>query len=368
MRAQRTISFAAAAFLLSFAYATTAAAQREAHETKGDQNNEAPEDKNKATADVSDESSEPAEKKEGDEVEPKYKLWVDAVFGWGDVPTVNNYPPTTLGTTPAHTKEETHTTSDSYLIGYSYRAGKLELGARLPIVHANFSPEGLENQRGATTVGNLELFAAYEAKINKRLSIIPELGIALPTAAGDELPTGEEVQADPNKAYDTNAYDRYSALQAASASRGLEESALFESKRLGIIPKIELEYKLKKLTIAPYIKLENMISTSSSNEKGYLGELVPGVQANYGLAKFLDVGLRAWASIAFDKEDHDNNALIVVEPQIRGHFGPIHPAIGLLLPVFPGSGPSGGYNPPTPYEPTFDTRFLAFRLAITAAF
>ncbi|MEO8798793.1 MAG: hypothetical protein ABI551_12975 [Polyangiaceae bacterium] len=365
MKAQRTISFGAAAFLLSFAYATTAAAQGDA---QGDYTAGAAIDPTKATADVKDESSEPAEKVEGDEVEPKYKLWIDAVFGWGDTPTVNSYPPTTLGTTPAHTKEETHTTSDSYLLGYSYRAGKLELGARLPIVHANFSPEGLQNQRSSTTLGNLELFAAYEAKLNKRLSIIPELGIALPTAAGDELPTGAEIQSDPNKAYDVGAYDRYSALQAASASRGLEESALFESKRLGIIPKIGVEYKLKRLTIAPYIKLENMISTSSSNEKSYLGELVPGVQATYGLAKWLDVGLRAWASIAFEKENHDNNALIVVEPQIRGHFGPIHPAVGLLLPVFPGSGPSGGYNPPVPYEPTFDTRFLAFRLAVTAAF
>lgn len=364
MKAQR-LHIVGSAFLICLAYANVASAQRQAHETKGDDQTVT------VNASTTEESTEKPEGAEGEEeeAEPKLTLGIDGVFGFGDVPALNGTPPTTLGTTPSHTVENTHVASDSYILGLAYRITKnITIGARLPIVHAAFGPEGLETQRGTTTAGNLEIWAAYEKKLTKQLAIIPELGIALPTAVGDELPSGAEVAAEPTKNYDNNANDRFSALQAASASRGFEESALFESKRLGIIPKIEVEYKLRKLTLAPYVKLENLISTTSSAEKGYLGELVPGFLASYGVVKWLDVGLRGWASVAFDKENHDNNALMVVEPQLRGHFGPIHPVVGLLLPFFPTSGPGNTYNPPVPYEPVFDPRFLALRIALTGKF
>ncbi len=356
------VSVVGAAFVLTFAYANAASAQKTAHETKGDDQADTAETANKDA-----EGSEGGE--EGEEKEPKVNLFIDGVFGFGDVPALNANPPVTLGTSPSHTLENTHVASDSYILGGSYLVAKnLTIGARIPIVHAAFGPENLETQRGATTIGNLEIWAAYEKKLSKQLAIIPELGIALPTAVGDELPTGDDVAANPTANYDNNAYDRFSALQAASASRGLEESALFEAARIGIIPKIELEYKMKKLTIAPYVKLENLISTQSDPEHRYLGEIVPGFLVSYKVIKFLDVGLRGWASIAFDKEDHDNNALIVVEPQLRAHFGPIHPVVGLLLPVFPATAPGNTYNPPTPYDPVFDPRFLALRLSLAATF
>ncbi|MEO8878598.1 MAG: hypothetical protein ABI461_23615 [Polyangiaceae bacterium] len=362
-------SVVGSAFVLCLVYANVASAD-DADKTKDEPTTaSASVDVNGASAEKTAEGEPNAEGEEAEEKEPKLNLTIDGVFGFGDVPALNPSPPTTLGTLSTHSLENTHVASDSYILGFGYRIAKdLTIGARIPIVHASFGPEGLQNQRGATTIGNLEIWAAYEKKLTKKLAIIPELGIALPTAAGDELPEGKDVSEDPTKSYDNNAADRFSALQAASASRGLEESALFESKRLGIIPKIELEYKTKKLTIAPYVKLENMIATSSSLEKGYLGEIVPGFLASYSVVKWLDVGLRGWASIAFDKENHDNNALIVVEPQLRAHIGPIHPVVGLLLPIFPTAAPGNTYNPPQPYEPVFDPRFLALRLALTGSF
>ena len=355
-------SLVGAAFVLGISYAPRAHAEGAGASASASTSGE-------FSADGTHPGEESGEGEEGEEKEPKLAVWIDAVFGFGDVPALNTTPPTTLGTLPTHNLENTHVASDSYILGASYKLGEsLELGARIPIVHANLGPEGLQQSRGTTTIGNLEIFAAYEKELNKKLKIIPELGIALPTAVGDELPTGAEVANEPEKQFDTNALDRFSALQAASASRGLEESALFESKRLGIIPKIELEYKMNRLTIAPYVKMENLIATSSSLEKGYLGEIVPGFLAAYGVTKWLDVGLRGWASIAFDKEDHDNNALIVVEPQLRAHFGPIHPVVGLLLPIFPVTGPGNTYNPPEPYEPVFDPRFLALRVAVAGKF
>jgi hypothetical protein len=358
------VSVVGAAFVLTFAYANVASAQKTAHETKGDDQADTAETANKEA-----EGPEAGEGEEGEEKEPKVNLFIDGVFGFGDVPALNANPPVTLGTAPTHTLENTHVASDSYILGGSYLIAKnLTIGARVPIVHAAFGPENLETQRGTTTLGNLEIWAAYEKKLTKKLAIIPELGIALPTAVGDELPTGDDVANDPAKNYDNNASDRFSALQAASASRGLEESALFEAHRIGIIPKIELEYKTKKLTIAPYVKLENLISTQSDVEHRYLGEIVPGFLVSYKLIKYLDVGLRGWASIAFDKEDHDNNMEIVVEPQLRGHFGPINPTVGLLLPVFPTKAPDSNYTPGQPYDPIFDPRFIALRIAIGVNF
>jgi hypothetical protein len=36
--------------------------------------------------------------------------------------------------------------------------------------------------------------------------------------------------------------------------------------------------------------------------------------------------------------------------------------------VFPGTGPGNTYNPPQPYDPVFDARFVALRLALTGSF
>jgi hypothetical protein len=355
------VSVVGAAFVLTFAYANVASAQRVAHETKGDDTQD--------TAETANKEAEGPEKGRFHEDEPRINLWIDGVFGFGDVPALNPSPPTTLGVQPTNTLENTHVASDSYIFGGSYKLTESFLvGARLPIVHAAFGPENLEDQRGTTTLGNLELFAAYEKKLTKQLAIIPELGVALPTAPGSELPSGADVAANPAANYDNNANDRFSALQAASAARGLEESALFESHRLGIVPKLELEYKAHGLTIAPYVKWESMISTDKAAEKGYLGEIVGGFLASYRVVKYLDVGVRAWISAAFDKEDHQSNELIVIEPQLRGHIGPIHPTAGLLLPIVPTTGPGNTNNPPTPYQPVFDTRFLALRLSLAATF
>lgn len=359
MKAHR-VGFIGAAFVLSLLFSQKAhAAEGSASASVGTEG---------ATGEASGEGvGETAEGEE--EKEPTVEVGIDAVFGFGDVPAVNISTPTTLGTLGTHNLENTHVASDSYLLGFEYHLSKnLFVGARLPLVHATFGPEGLQQSRGVATIGNLELAAGFEKKLSKKLGVVAELGLALPTAAGDELPKASEIAEDPTAKMDDASHDRFSALQAASASRGLEESALFSPKRLGIIPKIEVEYHAGKLTVAPYVKLENLISTSSSNEKGYLGELVPGALVTYSVIKYLDVGLRAWASIAFDKEDHDNNALIVVEPQLRGKIGPLRPIAGLLLPIFPATGPGNTYNPPEPYEPVFDPRFLALRLALSGEF
>ncbi|MEO8874385.1 MAG: hypothetical protein ABI461_02260, partial [Polyangiaceae bacterium] len=178
-------SVVGSAFVLCLVYANVASA--DADKTKDEPTTaSASIDVNGASAEKTGEGEPNAEGEEAEEKEPKLNLTIDAVFGFGDVPALNPSPPTTLGTLSTHSLENTHVASDSYILGFGYRIAKdLTIGARIPIVHASFGPEGLQNQRGATTIGNLEIWAAYEKKLTKKLAIIPELGIALPTAVGD---------------------------------------------------------------------------------------------------------------------------------------------------------------------------------------
>ena len=71
-------------------------------------------------------------------------------------------------------------------------------------------------------------------------------------------------------------------------------------------------------------------------------EVVAGGSFFYGvLANKLDIGLRAWAA-AMSAEFIDSalpgatgadKFQIVLEPQVRGSFGPVRPAIGFIAPL-----------------------------------
>src|ERR1700690_3900210 len=103
----RRLTVVGAAFAVTSAYANIAAAQHEAHETKGDDNENEQVDKDVGD----DEGDSPEKKEERAEKEPKLTLGIDAVFGFGDVPALNAIPPTTLTTVPSHTLENTHVAS-----------------------------------------------------------------------------------------------------------------------------------------------------------------------------------------------------------------------------------------------------------------
>ena len=301
------------------------------------------------------------EEAEGEEEAKGVELGIDAVFGFGDVPSLNQGPVTTLGEAPPNKLESTQVQSDSYIIGAGYWLNDhFRLGARFPLVHGTLKPAGIDNSRGATTIGNLEVGAEYELELSKTMRLVPGLGLALPTATGDELPEFEAVQENPTARFNSASHDRFSVLQAASASRGFEDSALFESKRFGIIPELALEVRAGKLELVPFVKMENLISTASNPAHSYLGEVVIGGRVSYAVMRWLDVGLRAWAVAAFEKEEKPGNVTAVVEPQVRAHLGTVTPVVGLLIPVVPTS-----VNDSTPNEaPIFDPRFIALRLGL----
>jgi hypothetical protein len=157
------------------------------------------------------------------------------------------------------------------------------------------------------------------------------LGVALPTAQGDEVPTSkEEIDKLSGQIIDQNNYDRAALNRASAFSRGAEDNALFETKRLGLIPKVGLDYERKKILFQPYVKLENLISTHSGVAHAYIGEVVVGTFLGYRVHEMLDAGVRVWGNIPV--AGSDSSAVGVVEPQLRGHIGNITPLIGGIIP------------------------------------
>jgi hypothetical protein len=321
----------------------------------------------KASAEVSTDDpalqvDEGAQQQRGANIE----LTADMVVGYGHVPTLNAALPTTLTTGTLASVDDTKITSDSYILGLGWwLRNSLRLGFRLPIAHAQYSPGESKLARGVTALGNLEFSVLYERQLSKSLALIPSLALTLPTAPGSELPAAAQVEANPSATYGNGTADRYSTLRAAAGSRGFEENPLFSSQRFGIVPRVDLSFRSGKIEIAPFVKMDNLFSSTKSATEGWLGNIVGGASVGVGLAKWLDFGIRAWASYALQKDGRDDNLLVDVEPQLRLHFGPIHPVIGLLIPVLPISKDSRTLPSK---DPVYDPRFVAFRLAVAAKF
>lgn len=317
-----------------------------------------------AGADADVPGGEPAAAEEED---GPLELTADAVVGFGRVPALNPSIPVTLGTAFASSLDDTKVTSDSYILGVGYwLSHDLRVRVRLPIAHASYRPGGLpKSDRGSTALGNVDLAVTYEKHFSKSLRLVPQLAVGLPTAGGTQLPSAATVAKNPTGPYDQNTYDRFSDLRAANAARGLDEGHLWASNRFGIVPEVELVYEAGKLDVAPFVRMDNLLSTSSTNTETWVADFVGGVRVGYTVADWVAVGIRGWASYALQKEGRDDNVLVNVEPNVSFHVGPIHPYAGLLVPVFPIAAKD---SRTTDEGPVYDVRYVSFRLGVYSRF
>jgi hypothetical protein len=219
-------------------------------------------------------------------------------------------------------------TTESFIVGGEYEiTHNIGVGARMPLSFGSFTPPG-QSSRGTTALGSLELEGAYTLHLNDQMKLIYALGVSLPTAQGDEVPTQEELDKIQGP-IDQNNYDRFALNRAASSSRAFEESALFEPKRLGFIPKVMFDYNANKIMVQPYLKMENLISTIGGVQHSYIGELILGTFLGYRVHEYFDTGVRVWTNVPFSG---GGDTVAAVEPQVRGHFGPVMPIVGGIIP------------------------------------
>ncbi len=141
--------------------------------------------------------------------------------------------------------------------------------------------------------------------------------------------------------------------KAAAYARGYEDNALFEPNRFGIIPKVGLLWRFHGLSVEPYLKVENLVGTSSSLANGYVGELVGALRVGYWIRKEFELAVRGWFNTGFAGGNEDKMTSAAVEPQVVLRFGPVRPYAGLLLPV---AGPPN------------DNGFIGARIGVAAGF
>jgi hypothetical protein len=121
--------------------------------------------------------------------------------------------------------------------------------------------------------------------------------------------------------------------RAAAFARGYEDNALFEPKRLGLVPKIGARYQVRGLSIEPYVKVENLIGTSTTLEQSYVGELVAAVRVGYWVHKQFEAALKGWVNVGYAGADEDKKTAVSLEPQLVLRFGALRPYAGVIIPV-----------------------------------
>ena len=284
--------------------------------------------------------------------EHKATIGLDFVAGFGKVPFAVQSAPPPNGAPPGYESGAARTASQSFVLGTAFHLlPHTAFGVRLPFSFGEFSPPD-GSTRGTGALGNIELEAEYERHMSHHLELFFVLGFSMPTGQGNPIP--ENIGELPNSAIDVGLLDKGALNRAASLARGGEETALFELKRWGINPKIGVNYRMGALTITPYIKMENLIASTSSLAKGYLGELIPAVRAGYRVGQF-EPALKLWAPIIFaGAEEGEKKVGFVVEPQLVFHHGNVRPMLGVIIPV---AGPAA--------DPSTN---IGVRLGVAAAF
>jgi hypothetical protein len=271
-----------------------------------------------------------ADKGDAEKEEKNVELDLDVVIGTATTESVTQ---TQIGGSvsgspnPTTVAGSTKVTSYSFVLGAGWElAHNFELAVRFPIVGGTiFGPY----QRGASGIGNIELVAEGEINLATNLGLVLGLGVALPTAQGSEFNAANPAAI--AGAIDQGSSDRFAVQRAVAMARGYEDNALFEPAHLGVVPELKLAWGERgKWKLDPWVKLENLIATSSGLAHDYVGELVFGVNAGYNVTKAFEPAVRVWVNAPLTGADFTTVA--VVEPEVRLHFGDITPLVGVILP------------------------------------
>lgn len=294
----------------------------------------APQGKTGALKDDEDEADE----KKPVELGPPGELWLDTVIGFGKIRDV------------VHDSAPTELTSFSFIPGLSYRIGEAwTVSLRMPFSRASIiGPEnGTADDYNASVTGNLELTVRPSFRLTRRLRLPVSISLYAPTAAGDPFTPRQD-----------NVGRAESLInQAAAASRGWEENALFASKRFGVAPAVGLTYDRDALHATVGTRLEIMVR--AGGEEPYkidaaqpqpelrdpITSWVTGGSVVYDfLGGKVSPGLRTWLAVnttpvAVGTRDY-SGAQLVIEPEVQGRL-PLNAAgsfavratLGYLLPV-----------------------------------
>ena len=289
------------------------------------------------------EKPEPKDKKEGDEkkeheeeLEEAWEVFGDLAVGGANTDILTAGEPGRRETNPENTFDSSRVMTLSFLVGLEHAISEhITVGAKMPFIEGNISSRTglLTSRNGIFIAGNLELGGTYKLHVGKNeLELTME--VALPTGAGIDQPSKEEVESDPTKTYQYNRLDKAAVMRATSFATGQLNSALYEPGRIGVIPKAQMPMRFGKLTITPMAKVENLIDVTGDAGQTYVGELVIAANGAYRVHKNVEPGLAAWANILYTKAEIDDPSIIALAPYVRFPIGAFKPYVGATLPVF----------------------------------
>lgn len=235
------------------------------------------------------------------------------------------------------------TTSLSFILGGGYDVGKnIFLGMRVPFSTASFKPEQQPSESG-TAFGNIELAGRYNNALGEHTNLPVELALAFPTATGDFF-----AKTDPAR------IRNHASNDAAQASRGLEEDALFAPHRMGFVPRTGLAYDNDAIHTDVFLKIPILVRTGGQppdqpnlnnnfappKRHNVVIETVLGGEFFYDIiGNNVDLGLRAWwtqvwiepfsvgAGNGFPKTQ------IAIEPGAHLKVGQIRGGLGFIWPI-----------------------------------
>ena len=271
---------------------------------------------------------------------PNANLQVDAVLGFGGVNVVTDQPQTA-----------TKVTVVSILPAVTYRFGEVwTVGLRIPFsTGSSRGPIGSSDKYNQDALGNLEILVRPSFELTKRLHLPVQLAFLPPTAMGQYFV----------EANDTGNVARAIVNQAAAASRGWEENALFATKRVGIVPGLGLVYDRGAAHAAVSTKLELMVKAGGNEPQDANIKSVTTVNPGVGVHSvatnwvtavsfFYDLfdgklapGLRAWLAVnsapITDATIDYSGAQFVLEPDVTTKIPlgkvVLHGGLGGIIPV-----------------------------------
>jgi hypothetical protein len=157
--------------------------------------------------------------------------------------------------------------------------------------------------------------------------------VALPTGGGEEPPleVPDEGQI-PKVVLADRHYTRFAVARGAEFVRGSLESALFESERFGVVPKVSLPLTFGKLRIRPSVKVESLFDVAGNAEEPVIGEFVAGARVSYRVTPVIEPELHAWTNLTFTDHVEREVNVLVGEATLRLHFGALQAFAGAIVP------------------------------------
>ena len=277
-------------------------------------------------------SGGPAAAEKADEPSRRYEdgdgPWhasVDAVFGFGVTRVVNQDFVGPLLNDEKRSLTNTRFATQSIDLALSYEVSRgLRIGAMLPVGGGTIYSS---QTRQDGIIGNLTIGGEYKFRLGEGVDGYAGVGVALPTATGEELPTADDIARGTH--VNQTDRDRFSLQHAMSDSRGREDIAAFAPNHLGLVPKLGLIWRASnRVEIEPYANYASLHSVQSGSS--YEGAIVAGARFTYRFGEQVDATVRGWANVPVAGVD---SVVAVAEPQLRGHFGRFIPLVGAILPV-----------------------------------